>query len=138
MPLLTSEALNFAALMESVRRDSDGALAFFAGIVRNHHGGRSVESIVYEAYEAMAEREMQKILDSVREKFPQVAAAAQHRLGLVKVGEASVAIACASPHRAEAFAACREIIDRMKVSVPIWKKERGADGDVWVGWQGGG
>lgn len=138
MRLLTTEPLDYLALMDSVRRDSDGAVAFFAGIVRDHHDGRAVESIVYEAYEPMAEQEMGKILASIHERFPHVAAAMQHRLGLVRVGEASVTIACASPHRADAFEACREIIDRMKVTVPIWKKERGPGGDVWVGWQGGG
>lgn len=133
---LTDAPLSYSDVIASVMRPSDGALAFFAGVVRNHHDGRAVESIVYEAYRPMAEREIGKILEEIRERHPEVRMAVQHRLGLVVVGEASIVIACASPHRAAAFAACREIIDRIKQTVPIWKKERTADGEEWVGWQG--
>jgi molybdopterin synthase catalytic subunit len=133
---LTTAPLDERKLTEAVRRASDGAVVLFAGIVRDHHDGRSVESIHYEAYEPMAEQEIETIVSSVRERYPEVAVGVQHRLGLVKVGEASVAIACSSAHRAVAFAACREIIDRMKETVPIWKKEKSPEGEVWVGWQG--
>ena len=132
---LTDERIDADALAASVMRPSDGALATFAGVVRNHHEGRDVESIVYEAYRPMAEQEMRRIVEELGRKYPDVRIAAKHRLGLLAVGEASIVIACASPHRAEAFAACREVIDRIKETVPIWKKERTADGETWVGWQ---
>jgi len=133
---LTDEPLSYSDVIASVVRPADGALAFFAGVVRNHHDGKSVESIVYEAYRPMAEREIGRIVDDIRARYPEVRMAVRHRLGLVVVGEPSIVIACSSPHRAEAFAACREIIDRIKESVPIWKKERTAGGEEWVGWQG--
>ena len=133
---LTDQPLSYSELIGSVVRPTDGALAFFAGVVRNHHDGKTVESIVYEAYRPMAEREIGRIMEDIRARYPDVRMAVRHRLGLLTVGEASSVIACCSPHRAEAFAACREIIDRVKETVPIWKKERTEDGEEWVGWQG--
>jgi molybdopterin synthase catalytic subunit len=132
---LTEDPIDSAALAKSVMRPSDGACVLFEGVVRNHHEGRKVESIFYDAYRPMAEKEITKIVDTIHTRFPQVAAAVQHRLGLLKVGEASIVIACASPHRGEAFDACRAMIDQFKQTVPIWKKERGPDGEEWVGWQ---
>ncbi len=134
---LTDEPIDYQAVIDSVMRPSDGGLAFFAGVVRDHHEGKSVTEIYYDAYRPMAEKEMAAIVAEVGVKFPDVRIAAVHRLGLLAVGDASIAIACASPHRAEAFAACREVIDRVKETVPIWKKERGPGGEEWVGWQGG-
>jgi molybdopterin synthase catalytic subunit len=117
-------------------RPSDGAYVLFEGIVRNHHEGKAVESIFYDAYRPMAEKEIERIVDEVQRANADVAIAVIHRLGHLVVGDASIAIVAASPHRAEAFAACRTIIDRIKETVPIWKKERGPDGEEWVGWQG--
>jgi molybdopterin synthase catalytic subunit len=117
-------------------RPSDGAYVLFEGVVRNHHEGKAVESIFYDAYRPMAEKEIGKIVEEVRAAFNDVAVAVVHRLGHLVVGDSSIAICAASPHRAEAFAACRMMIDRIKETVPIWKKERGPDGDEWVGWQG--
>lgn len=134
---LTDDPLSYTDLIGSVMRPSDGALAFFAGVVRNHHDGKNVQSIVYESYRPMAEREIGRIMEDIRLRYPDVRMAVRHRLGLLVVGEASIVIACSSPHRAEAFAACREIIDRVKQTVPIWKKERSESGEEWVGWQGG-
>ena len=135
MTYLTDEPIDRDALIRSVMRGSDGACALFEGLVRNHHQGKSVESILYEAYRPMAEKEIDRVVAEVRAASPDVAIAIRHRLGLLKVGEASIVIACSSPHRAEAFDACRMVIDRIKETVPIWKKERGPDGEEWVGWQ---
>jgi len=135
MSYLTDNPLDAAALGRSVMRPGDGACVFFEGVVRDHHEGKRVESITYEAFRPMAEKEIDAIVHGVAAELPDVAIAVQHRLGLLRVGEASIVIACASQHRAEAFAACRLVIDRIKEKVPIWKKERGPDGEEWVGWQ---
>jgi molybdopterin synthase catalytic subunit len=133
---LIDDPIDPRALVERVTRRSDGAYVLFEGVVRDHHEGRAVESIFYDAYRPMAEKEMEKIVRDIEAQFPDVALAVVHRLGLLVVGESSIAIVAASPHRAEAFAACRMMIDRIKETVPIWKKERGPDGEEWVGWQG--
>jgi molybdopterin synthase catalytic subunit len=117
-------------------RPSDGAYVLFEGVVRNHHEGKAVESIFYDAYRPMAEKEIARIVDEVQHTNADVAIAVVHRLGHLVVGDVSITIVAASPHRAEAFAACRMIIDRIKETVPIWKKERGPNGEEWVGWQG--
>ena len=133
---LTDEAIDARALVESVMRRSDGAYVLFEGVVRDHHEGKAVESIFYDAYRPMAEKEMDAIVRDIRGQYPDVALTVVHRLGHLVVGESSIAIVAASPHRAEAFAACRLMIDRIKETVPIWKKERGPGGEEWVGWQG--
>lgn len=133
---LTDHPIDARALVESVMRRSDGAYVLFEGVVRDHHEGKAVESIFYDAYRPMAEKEIETILREVQAQFPDVALAVVHRLGHLVVGDASIAIVAASPHRAESFAACRLVIDRIKETVPIWKKERGPDGEEWVGWQG--
>lgn len=116
-------------------RRSDGAYVLFEGVVRDHHEGKRVESIFYDAYRPMAEKEIDIIVRDVQAQFPDVALAVVHRLGHLVVGDASIAIVASSPHRGESFAACRMMIDRIKQTVPIWKKERGPDGEEWVGWQ---
>ncbi|HEY5610549.1 MAG TPA: molybdenum cofactor biosynthesis protein MoaE [Thermoanaerobaculia bacterium] len=136
MAYLTDDVIDSAALISRVMRASDGALSLFEGVVRNHHDGKAVESIFYDAYREMADKEIDRIVSAVREKYPDVNVALVHRLGLLQVGDTSIAIACSSPHRAEAFSACRELIDRIKETVPIWKKEKSPDGEEWVGWQG--
>ncbi|HXG58048.1 MAG TPA: molybdenum cofactor biosynthesis protein MoaE [Thermoanaerobaculia bacterium] len=137
MKYLTDAPIDSAALVRSVVRPSDGAYVLFEGVVRDHHEGRAVESIFYDAYRPMAEKEMERIVGEVSSRFPDVTIAVLHRLGHLVVGETSIAIVCSSPHRAESFDACRMMIDRIKMSVPIWKKERGPGGEEWVGWQGG-
>jgi molybdopterin synthase catalytic subunit len=136
MSYLTDEPIDPHALVVSVLRRSDGAYVLFEGVVRDHHEGKAVESIFYDAYRPMAEKEIESIVREVQTQFPDVALAVVHRLGHLIVGDASIAIVAASPHRAESFAACRLVIDRIKETVPIWKKERGPDGEEWVGWQG--
>jgi molybdopterin synthase catalytic subunit len=133
---LTDAPIDPQALVRSVVRRSDGAYVLFEGIVRDHHQGHAVESIFYDAYRPMAEKEMEKIVRATEAAFPGTTLTVVHRLGLLVVGESSIAIVAASPHRAEAFDACRMIIDRIKETVPIWKKERGPGGEEWVGWQG--
>jgi molybdopterin synthase catalytic subunit len=135
MRYLTEQPIDSDAMIREVMRPSDGACVVFEGVVRNHHENKSVESIFYEAYRPMAEKEIETIVADVCRQFPQVAVAVAHRLGLLRVGEASIVIACSSPHRGESFEACRMVIDRFKKSVPIWKKERGPQGEEWVGWQ---
>jgi molybdopterin synthase catalytic subunit len=133
---LTDDPIDPQALVRRVMRPSDGAYVLFEGVVRNHHDGRAVESIFYDAYRPMAEREIEKIVRDVEARLPDVAVAIVHRLGQLVVGDSSIAIVASSPHRAESFEACRLLIDRIKETVPIWKKERGPDGEEWVGWQG--
>jgi molybdopterin synthase catalytic subunit len=136
MSYLTDSPIDASGLVARVVRRSDGAYVLFEGVVRDHHEGHAVESIFYDAYRPMAEKEMAKIAADVESTFPDVRLAFVHRLGHLTVGESSIAIVAASPHRAEAFAACRMTIDRIKETVPIWKKEVGPDGEEWVGWQG--
>ncbi|MBK5260821.1 MAG: molybdenum cofactor biosynthesis protein MoaE [Thermoanaerobaculia bacterium] len=135
MSYLTDAPIDSATLMRSVLRLSDGAAIVFDGVVRNHHDGKQVESIFYDAYRPMAEKEIEKVVRAVEREFPVVAIAVLHRLGELRVGDVSISIACTSPHRAEAYEASRAVIDRIKKTVPIWKKERGPNGEEWVGWQ---
>ncbi len=129
---VTDSPIDLASLL-SETRDGDGALCLFVGVVRNENDGRRTESIEYEAYGAMAESEMERIAKDLALEFPAVRIRMTHRVGRLAPGEASVAIAAASPHRVEAFAACRAAIDRIKTTVPIWKKEFHPDGSSeWV------
>jgi len=133
---LTDEPIDPRALVARVVRPSDGAYVLFEGVVRDHHDGKRVESIFYDAYRPMAEKEIGVIVRDVTARYPDVALAIVHRLGHLVVGDSSIAIVASSPHRAEAFEACRMVIDRVKETVPIWKKERGPNGEEWQGWQG--
>jgi molybdopterin synthase catalytic subunit len=129
---LTSGPIDVGAMLREARA-SDGGVSVFVGIVRDENDGRRTRQIHYEAYAPMAEAEIDRLLDSIGESVPQARVSIRHRLGLLEVGDASVAVVAAAPHRAEAFAACREAIDRLKTSVPIWKKEFYADGTFeWV------
>lgn len=110
-----------------------GAVVTFVGTVRARTGDHQVVALEYEAYEGMAERFLRKIGAEVVEKWPGARVAIEHRVGRLEVGEVSVTIAVACPHRAAAFEACRHAIERLKVDVPIWKKEVRTDGSVWVG-----
>ena len=135
MSYLTDDAIDSVSLVARAMRPSDGAYVLFEGVVRNHHEGRAVESNFYDAYRPMAEKEIGIIVRDIARQFPDVAIAIVHRLGHLNVGDSSIAIVCSSPHRGESFTACRMMIDRVKQTVPIWKKERGPDGEEWVGWQ---
>jgi molybdopterin synthase catalytic subunit len=109
-----------------------GAITAFSGLVRDHNQGRRVEFLVYEAYEALAVRTLERIVDEVRQAWPDARVGVHHRIGRLEIGEASIIIVAASPHRASAFAACRYTIERVKQIVPIWKHEHFAGGDVWL------
>lgn len=132
MSYLTHDPLDPAPLLAEVRRDGDGGLALFVGVVRNEAGGRAVEELHYEAYETMAEKEMGAALERVARAHPGARVAARHRVGRLLVGDVAVVVAAAAPHRDEAFAACRAGIDEIKRTVPIWKKEFGPGGTLWV------
>ncbi len=133
---LTHEPLSETAVSAAVANTEAGGVVVFSGVVRNETGGRRVKFLEYEAHAPMAEAKMRKIGRSVRARWPGVKAVAMvHRVGRLEIGEASVIIAVSSAHRAEAFEACRFAIDRLKETVPIWKKEYFEDGEVWVGLQ---
>jgi molybdopterin synthase catalytic subunit len=129
---ITTDVLDVAALVRLVGADKTGAITTFLGLVRDHNQGRRVQHLVYEAYEPLAERALARIVDEVRGHWPSATLAVHHRVGRLEIGEASVAIAAASPHRADAFAACRYAIERVKQIVPIWKHEYFEGGDVWI------
>lgn len=118
-----------------VRHPGAGAIAIFEGTVRDVNEGRPVVLLEYEAYEAMALAEMQRIVEELERERREVRLAARHRIGALSVGDVAVICAASAPHRGEAFAACRALIDAIKERVPIWKREHGPDGAYWVGWQ---
>jgi molybdopterin synthase catalytic subunit len=128
-PLSVDEAL------ASVRHAGAGGIAVFVGAVRNENEERPVKRLEYEAYASMALREMSAICDELEREIFGVRLAVLHRVGGLDVGEAAVVCAASAAHRAEAFAACRALIDRIKQRVPIWKREHGPEGPYWVGWQ---
>jgi molybdopterin synthase catalytic subunit len=130
---LTTEAIDYHALTEQVRRPECGGVALFLGTVRDLTDGRVTMALDYEVYPGMAEKKLAEIEAETRARWPVGDIALVHRLGHLEVGEVSVAVAVSCPHRAEAFAACRYAIDRLKEVVPIWKKENWADGSTeWV------
>jgi molybdopterin synthase catalytic subunit len=136
VPLIavTEQVLNLQALVNELAcaGSGDGAIAPFIGLVRDHNQGRRVEYLEYEAYEPLAVRALGRIVDEARQAWPDTRVAVHHRIGRLEIGEASIIIAAASPHRAHAFSACRYTIERVKQIVPIWKHEHFAGGDVWL------
>jgi molybdopterin synthase catalytic subunit len=114
------------------RDGTDGAVVTFLGLVRNHHVGRRVRYLEYEAYEPLALNAFVRISDEVHDRWPGVRLAVHHRVGRLQIADASVAIAAAAPHRADAYAACRYAIERVKQIAPIWKHEFFEGGDAWV------
>lgn len=132
MKRLTGGILEPDRLYNQVRRSDCGAIASFVGTVRGRNRGREVLHIEYSAYETMAEEVIESIEAEIREKYPGIRVAQAHRTGRVEVGEPSVAIAVASPHRRAALRACSELIEALKARVPIWKKEYYRDGSAWI------
>jgi molybdopterin synthase catalytic subunit len=129
---ITSERLELDGLVSLVSAGGYGAVATFLGLVRDENQHRRVKYLEYEAYEPLAVRALERILAEAREHWPAARVACHHRIGRLQIGEASVAIAAASPHRADAFAACRYVIERVKQIVPIWKHEHFDGGEVWI------
>jgi molybdopterin synthase catalytic subunit len=129
---VTTELLDAQALAGLVSSDDCGAVATFVGLVRNHNLGRRVLWLEYEAYAPLAVKTFQRIAAECATRWPEARVAVHHRVGRVEIGEASVAIVAASPHRADAFAACRFAIERVKQIAPVWKHEHFEGGDVWI------
>ena len=132
MSELVRSAIDPARALADVAGAGDGSLVTFGGAVRNRNAGRDVEAIEYHAYDAMAVQEMDRIEAEVTARWPSAKVRIVHRIGLLRVGELSVLVVVASPHRAEGFEAARFAIDRVKQSVPIWKKEIYPDGYAWI------
>lgn len=121
------------SLCDEVRDPSAGGFASFEGWVRNHHKGRDVASLEYEAFPALAEKEGQRIIEEICTKHDIIAARCIHRTGHLQIGDIAISIAVSAAHREAAFSACQDIIDSIKSTVPIWKKEHYTDGShLWV------
>jgi molybdopterin synthase catalytic subunit len=129
---LTRDPIDAEQWISAAKRAEDGAVVVFDGIVRNQTRGRQTLYLDYEAYEEMAARQMNELATQAQSRFGVRHAAIVHRLGRLQIGETSVLIVVASAHRAQAFEACRWLIDTLKKTVPIWKKETFADGAVWA------
>jgi molybdopterin synthase catalytic subunit len=129
---LTSRPLDARRMEAAVAHKGAGAICTFTGVVRDTSRGRSVTHLEYEAYAEMATSQMRKIADEIAEKWPEARVAMAHRTGRLEIGEPSVVVSVSSPHRAEAIAACKWGIDRLKETVPIWKKEHATDGTYWI------
>jgi molybdopterin synthase catalytic subunit len=130
---LSDEPLSLDGAVAEVRRENAGAIATFVGTTRRRSRGRDVVYLEYEAYEGMAEQVMEELAAGLESRHDLCAVAIHHRIGRVDIGETSVVIAVSAPHRADALAACREAIDELKVSVPLWKKEVYEGGEEWIG-----
>jgi molybdopterin synthase catalytic subunit len=127
--------LSIDEVVAAVARPEAGAVVTFIGTVRNENGGLPVTRLEYQAYASMAAKEMARIGGEISERIPGARLAVLHRVGSLAVGDAAVICAASTPHRAEAFEACRLLIDLIKARVPIWKREHGPSGPYWVGWE---
>ena len=129
---LTTEPIDVVAALNLLQSEQAGAIDFFLGVVRDNTQERAVDRLEYEAYDRMAISEMQKIADDAQQRWPILRYVIIHRKGTLQIGEIAVLIGVATAHRADAFEACRYIIDTIKQTVPIWKKEVFTDGEEWV------
>ena len=133
MSYLTRSPISLDVLLAEVSAPERGGTCVFLGTVRSGPEEQGVTAIEYSAYEAMVEAEFGRLLADAGQRWPDTRIAVRHRLGVIPSGEASIAIAAAAPHRAEAFAACRFVIEEVKRRIPVWKKELHEDGtEVWV------
>ena len=130
---VTDEPLSLDEVVRAVTGDEHGGVVTFTGAVRRHSRGKRIVRLEYEAYRPMAERKLAEIGAQLAAEKPGVRLAIVHRVGRLAVGDLAVVIAASAPHRATAFDACRAAIDRLKESVPIWKKEIAEDGEEWIG-----
>src|SRR5512132_301823 len=131
--LLTEEPLSLDAAFRAVLDPACGGTALFVGTTRSPNQGREVDELRYEAFDELARPEMERVARAVAGRHGLGAVYLAHRVGVVPAAEPSVIVAAAAPHRDEAFAGCRELIDELKRTVPIWKKERWSGGGRWVG-----
>ncbi|MET0790815.1 MAG: molybdenum cofactor biosynthesis protein MoaE [Polyangiaceae bacterium] len=131
---IREDALSLDEVVAAVARPEAGAIATFIGTVRRENGGLPITLLEYQAYASMAAKEMARIGAEISAQIPDARLAVLHRVGSLKVGEVAVICAASTPHRGEAFEACRLLIDRIKARVPIWKREHGPSGPYWVGW----
>ena len=129
---ITEQQLDSEKITNLVRRDSNGAVVTFLGNTRDNFEGKDVIRLEYEAYVKMAVKKLEEIRQEMMQEFGIEDIAIAHRIGVVDIGETSLVVAVASPHRTEAFQACHKVVDRVKEIVPIWKKEVYADGSRWV------
>ena len=129
---ITEQQLDCEKITNLVRRESNGAVVTFLGNTRDNFEGKGVIRLEYEAYVKMAEKKLEEIRQEMIQEFGIQDIAIAHRIGVVDIGETSLVVAVASPHRTEAFQACHKVVDRVKEIVPIWKKEVYADGSRWV------
>jgi len=130
---LSEQPLSLEAVVDEVASEEAGAVATFVGTTRVHSRGRTVTRLEYEAYEGMAERELEAIASELRARYELCEIAIHHRVGRVGIGERSVVIAVSAPHRQDALAACKDAIDTLKERVPLWKKEVYEGGEEWIG-----
>jgi MoaE-MoaD fusion protein len=130
---LTEDPIDLAAVVAEVEDERAGAIATFLGSVRAESRGRKVVRLEYEAYEGMAENVMSELAENMKERYDLCEVAITHRVGVCEIGEASVAIAVSAPHRQDALAACKDAIDTLKETVPLWKKEVYEGGEEWIG-----
>ena len=130
--LVSPAPVDAGDLMDRVREDSSGAIAVFVGVARDHSRGHRVRLLEYQAYPPMAEEELARIAATCHERWTLTRVALVHRTGPLRIGEVSVAVVVAAPHRREALDACGFAIEEIKRRVPIWKKEFGDEGDAWV------
>jgi molybdopterin synthase catalytic subunit len=134
---LLNTPLSLDEAMRCVSHPAAGGIAIFVGVVRNHAEGKSVDRLDYEAHDTLALRELENVANEVLNEQPEVRVCAVHRVGTLAIGDLAVVVAASAPHRAEAFTACRALIERIKERVPIWKKEWAADGSAsWVNLSG--
>jgi molybdopterin converting factor subunit 1 len=129
---LTDKPIAAAALADKVRASGVGAIVTFEGTVRDHARGKKVVQLHYEAFGEMAHKQLAQLAKDAMEKFPGVVVSLMHRTGTLDIGEVSVAIAVGSPHRGDAFEACRFVIETLKRDLTIWKRERYEGGEEWV------
>ncbi len=132
---LSDAPLSLDEAVREVAADDAGAIATFSGTTRAHSRGREVVRLEYEAYEGMAEAQMERIATELKDRYTLIDVAIHHRTGVVGIGETSVVIAVSAAHRGDALAACHDAIDTLKQTVPLWKKEIYVGGEEWVGWE---